>query len=175
MAVAQVDFRLSTPRTRWDIRYPEKKGAAPVTFSLMDITLAIVDPIVPACHLFDRVRYSHRSVLPSFSSLCLCLFGPHSLSCRDIKIDVGRIRLAAGEMQTPTTALESLQKVIWDQCQIHQIDSQASVDRSRVLSPNQTPLMMALKIHEDPEMNVTTVRSSRGGNLSILCCSLPFL
>jgi hypothetical protein len=55
----QVDFRLSTPRTRWDIRsLPEKKHIAPVVFSLMDINLAVVDPIVPACYLFDRVRYA---------------------------------------------------------------------------------------------------------------------
>ncbi len=57
--VNQVDFRLSTPRTRWDLRTPVENATQnipPVTLSLFDIKLDIVDPIVPACHIFDRVR-----------------------------------------------------------------------------------------------------------------------
>lgn len=126
----------------------ERKKIAPVLFSLMDINLAVVDPIAPACYLFDRVRYFIRHTLLLIDDF------------RDLDITVGRIRLAAGEIVPPKTAASSLQRLIWDQCWINKHQKSTTehdpVPVNSELQRDPTP-MIALKIHEDPEMEITTV------------------
>lgn len=73
---------------------------------------------------------------------------------RDVNMEVGRIRLAAGESFAPNSANSCLTKIIWDQCWIRQGEDleHCSLDYSSESHP-----MVKLKIHEDPDIGVTTV------------------
>jgi hypothetical protein len=111
------------------------------------------------------------------------------ISFRDLNITVGRIRLAAGEIDPPKSANASLHKVIWDQCWIERSEK---LGTDRDLSENDKEIrrdptpMIALKVHEDPEMGITTVGLARSLHLHSLlakglcktrefCCHLGHL
>lgn len=161
--VDQVDMRLSTTRTRWDMRSPPEKKNPPVILSLMEVHIDIVDPIVPASYKTDKVR--------------------------DVSMRINRMRLSAGETSTNTTIKSLLNKVIWDQCWIieksyqefeqeakarkyeRKINSELDLLNSTHLNPSglsnsqsyekikqfiNNP-MIKLHIHEDPEYNITMV------------------